>query len=324
MQSMDFVTQCAGVLFERAPALDDLVLALDGWAVAGSQPPASGEDGWLACGPGFVVELRSGGSVLVDVVDRPWPDEGGAASSASAFAAAWRSGVFGPVAAPGALARARTSSQAWAGGAQAVERHRAFVRLRTVVDLPADANASLPRDHDPVHELTAVTEMAGAILALRGATALFLPAGEALRSRDQVDEVMRRKTGVGAPPVELWVSLRALALGQIGDTRWTVVDTVGMGQLRVPDQEALFAEGQEQVEAVGSLLRNAGLHLVGGKSIPDGSTADDGQGRRWKAGGATSVLAPARPILRWLPEQSAGPNEAMLARLRALERPREP
>jgi hypothetical protein len=102
------------------------------------------------------------------------------------------------------------------------------------------------------------------------------------------------------------------------------VDTVGMGQLRLPDQEAVFAEGEEQVEAVARLLRNASLHLLAGKPLAEGASAEDGNGRRWKSSRATSALFPERPVVRWFAQESARPNEAMLARLDARERPRQP
>jgi hypothetical protein len=312
-----FFTQCACVLFDGPPKLEDVEQALDGWSIAGPQQPAPGEEGWVACGPGFVIELRSGAGVIVDVVDRPWPDDPRAASESATLGSAWRAGIFGPSSAPGALARARLQSWAWGEGAAAAERHGGFVRLRTVVNLAAEGKHELPKDHDPIHELTTLTEIAAALLKLSGATALFLPGGEALRSRAQVEEVLRRKTGIGPPPVDLWVNLRGLSLGQYEDARWMLVDVVGMRQLRLPDQEAIFAEGQEEPQAVGPLLMNACFHLVGGQPIPEGSTSDDGQGRRWRASAATGVLAPDRPVVRWLPEQSAKPSEEMLAKGRA-------
>jgi hypothetical protein len=93
------------------------------------------------------------------------------------------------------------------------------------------------------------------------------------------------------------------------------MDTVGMRQLRLLDQEAIFVEGAEEPQAVAPLLTNACLHVASGKGIPEGSTSDDGRGRRWKASPATSALLPSRPVLRWLPEESAGLSDAMRARL---------
>lgn len=310
---MQMFTQCACILFDEIPALDDLHKTLEGWPVAGQQEQAPGEDGWIACGPAVVVELRSGAAVIADVVDRPFPDDPRAVAQAPALDAAWRQGTFGPTARPGALARAREQAWTWAEGAGAADLHRGFVRLRTIVDLK---DGELPEDHDPVHELTTLTEMAGDVLRLRGATALFMPGGETLRSREQVDSMLRRKTGLGPPPIELWLNLRAAGLGADGDLRWTLVDVVGMGQLRLPDAEAAFVEGQEQAEAVAPLLRNACLHLLSGKDIPDGSTADDAHGRRWRASSAQSLLLPSRPVVRWLPEASAQLTDATLAKLR--------
>lgn len=310
-------TQCAAVLFDAPPVLEQVERALDAWPVAGPQKPAEGDDGWIASGPGFIVELRKGGGVIVDVVDRPWPDDPRATAESPALAAAWRSGLLGIASTPGALARAREQCWAWADGAAVAARHRAFVRLRKVIPLRDESGQALPKDHDPVHELSTLTEMASPLLRLPGAVALFFPGGEALRSRDQVEEVLRRKVGVGPPSVELWINLRALGLGQEGEVRWDLVDTIGMRQLRLPDQEAIFAEGREEPDAVAQLLTNACLHIAAGKGIADGSTADDGRGRRWKAAQATGLLTPERPVVRWVPEAGPTPSEVFLARGKA-------
>jgi Domain of unknown function (DUF4261) len=310
---MEMFTQCACVLFDEAPAIDEIDKALDGWAIREEQPAAPGEDGWAAWGPGRVVELRGGRSVLVDVVDRAWPDDPRAAAEVPSMRAAWSSGMFGPCSSPGALARAAVQSWSWEDAPAAARRHRAFVRVRTAVEL-TDAEPRLPADHDPVHELGTVTELAGALLRLRGATALFVPGGEALRSRAQVEAVLRRKAGLGPPPIELWANARAVPLGHDGAGDWLLVDVIGMRQLRLPDQEALFVEGEAEAEAVAALLRNVCLHLAQGKPIPEGSTSDDPRGRRWLASAASGILAPAdRPVLRWLLERGSRPSDALMS-----------
>lgn len=316
MESL-FFTQSGCVLFDAVPPLDDVERALEAWPVVAKQAPAPGDDGWIATGPGFVIELRNRAATIVDVVDRPWPDDPRAAAEVPALASAWKGGTFGPSAAPGALARAKVQSWAWEDGKAAAERHRAFVRLRTVVKLSLeDGKSELPKGHDPVHELTTLTELAGTLLRLPGATAFFLPGGEALRSREHVAEVLKRKTGLGPPALDLWCNVRAVGLGQEADARWMLVDVVGMRQLRLVDQEALFADDQEDPDAVMALLRNACVHLVAGRPLPEGSTSEDPRGRRWKASSATGLLAPSnRPVLRWLPEESASPTPDFLARL---------
>jgi len=307
-------TQCAAVLFDGAPSLEELEKALETWSVVGPQQAAPGDDGWVTSGPGLVLALARGGTVVVDVVDRPWPD--GLRSAEPGVLAAWRSGVFGPSAAPGALARAQRQAWSWDGGAAAADRHRAFVRLRTVVTLAEDG--ALPQGHDPAHELGTLGDLAGDLLRIPGASAYFLPAGEALRSREQVEAVRRRKAGLGRPPLELWTNTRAMGLGEHGGIRWVVVDVVGMAQLRLPDQEALFAEDSEDAEAVALLLHNACLHRLDGQVLGAGSTAADARGRRWKASAATGLLAPPRPVLRWLPESAPPPGDAVLAELERL------
>jgi hypothetical protein len=307
-------TQCTAVLFDRPPPLEGLEKALGNWTIAGPQRAAPGEDGWVASGPGFVLALAKGGKVVVDAVDRAWPDN--PSSADPGVLAAWRGGIFGPSASPGALARARQQSWSWVGGAAAADRHRAFVRLRTWVALTE--GGALPKGHDPAHELTTLGELAGDLLQLPGASAFFLPGGEALRSREQVEAVRRQKAGLGPPPLELWTNTRAMGLGEHGGLRWVLIDVVGMGQLRLPDQEALFAENTEDAEAVAPLLRNTCLHLLGGHGLGPGSTADDARGRRWKASSATGILAPRRPVIRWLLESAPPPGDAVLAALEKL------
>jgi hypothetical protein len=190
--------------------------------------------------------------------------------------------------------------------------------MRTAVELSKDE--ALPEDHDPAYELAAISELAADLFALEGATAFFLPGGEALRSREQVEAVRRQKAGVSGPPLDLWTNLRGAPVGEHGGQRWFVADVVGMAQLRRPDPEALFLDGSEDLEATAALLRNACLHLFAGKGIPDGSTADDSQGKRWRAVAATGILAPKRQVIRWTPDRAPQPSPEAIASLQALLR----
>jgi len=309
-------TQCAAILMDGAPSPEELTKALDSWNVVGGQKSAEGEEGWAASGEGFSLALSNGTGLIVDVVDRPWPDLPSAAEPG--VAAAWRDGMFGPTAAPGALARARQQGWSWPEGADVAKRHRAFIRMRTAVQLSEEKG--LPKEHDPAYELAALSELAADLLRLPGATAFFLPGGEALRSREQVEAVQRQKTGVSGPPLELWTNLRGTPLGEHGGRRWFVADIIGMAQLRLPDQEAVFVEGAEDAGAAGELLRNACLHVLSGKGLADGSTADDARGRRWITHQAKGILAPPRKVVRWLPEESPKPEGEALASLEKLLR----
>ena len=186
---------------------------------------------------------------------------------------------------------------------------------------PQGAPSDFRGGEDPIYELSLLTELSRSPLGMRGALGFFVPAGEALRSREQVEAAMGRKAGRGPPPVDLWSNIRAVALFQEGAERWLLVDVVGMGQLGLPDHEAIFADGKEQPEAVQGLLRNACMHVLSGRPIPPGSTSDDGAGRRWTASFASGVVAPRRDVVRWLPEQSPRPSEETLQKLTATVAP---
>lgn len=305
-------TQCACVLFERAPGREELERALQGWPVEGYREPAEGDEGWALCGPACVVELRRGGFAIADLVDRPWPDDPSQAHT-PALGAAWTAGAFGPRAEPGALARAADQASRWPEGSRVAERHGGFVRLRTGSTRTEEGRSE---GGDPQYDLMMLTELAQSVLRLPGALALFVPAGEALRSKADVEAALARKVGMGPPPFELWSNLRAVSLTEEAGVHWVLLDVVGLGQLGLPDHEAIFAEGKEQPAAVESLLRGACLQLLEGKKVP--SLAPDGSGRRWCAAQARSIVAPPRTVLRWLPEESAQPAGATLARLEAM------
>ncbi|HEY6910374.1 MAG TPA: DUF4261 domain-containing protein [Myxococcales bacterium] len=306
MESLSF-TQCACVLFEQAPKMEEVVRALAEWPVSGYRKQGAGEYDWALCGPGVVLDLRGEGFAVVDVVDRPWPDDVQTALDTPALASAWRAGAFGPYSSPGTLARAL--DQAGEDGS-ALSRHGGFIRIRSAF---AGKGPPPKRRGGPTYDLMTLTEVATPLMRLEGALAFFVPAGEALRDRKQLEEVAKRKVG-GPAPVDLWTSVRAIALPPEGGKTWLLLDVVGMNQLGLPDQEAIFAEGEEQPEAVEAMLRNACVHLLSAPIAP-GSTSDDAKGRRWRAREAVGIVAPPRPVLRWLPEESAHLPEATLARL---------
>jgi len=320
VESFSF-SQCVCVLFERVPALADVERALERWAIAGKTKESEGEDGWAVSGPGLVVALPDGSHALVDLVGRAWPDDSAAAASPK-LVGAFRAGMFGPGTTAGALKRATEQSWAWGEGAAIAPRHGAFLRLRTGYGRPQGAPADYHGGQDPVYELALLTEISRSLVVMKGALAFFAPAGEALRSREQVEAAMGRKAGRSGPPVEMWSNVRALALVQEEGERWLLLDLIGMGQLGLPDQEAIFAEGKEQPDAVHALLRNASMHVLAGRPIPPGSTSDDGAGRRWTASIASGVVAPRRDVVRWLPEGSPRPSGELLEKLTANLQPR--
>jgi hypothetical protein len=223
--------------------------------------------------------------------------------------------MFGPGTTAGALKRAAEQSWGWPGGAEAARSHAGFVRLRMGYGRPQGAPADYQGSQDPVYELALLTEISRSLVGMKGALGFFVPAGEALRSREQIEAAMARKAGRGPPPVDMWSNIRAVALLAEEGERWLLVDMVGMGQLGLPDHEAIFADGKEEPGAVQGLLRNACMHVLSGRPVPPGSTSDDGAGRRWTASFAHGIVAPRREVVRWLPSQSPRPSEGLLQKL---------
>ena len=62
-----------------------------------------------------------------------------------------------------------------------------------MIELPEGAKREPPASYDPIHDLTTLTELAGALLKMRAASAVFFPGGEALRSPAHVKQVLEQK-----------------------------------------------------------------------------------------------------------------------------------
>jgi len=313
-------TQCVAVLFSVNPDLDEVTKSLERWPFGGWAKEVEGKDGWALSGAGWVFDLPEGGFATVDVVNHPWPDDPAVAAASPGIGAAYTRGAFGPAATPGALARASDQSWLWPEGATVASEHQAFVRIRFGFAVPKEESAEAAKrpKRDPLYELGLLTEIAQPLLRKTGALAFFDPAGEALRSKEQIDAALKRKVGSGPPPIELWTNVRSIALLRESDATWLGLDIVGLWQLGLPDVEAIFAEGKEDPEAVERLLRNVALHLTAGRPVAPGSTSDDGSGRRWEASHGFAVVAPRRPVVRWLPSGSPRPSEAIMEKLAVL------
>jgi len=197
--------------------------------------------------------------------------------------------------------------------------HQAFVRFRTglVAPEPDSPEAAKPPKRDRAFELSLLTEIAQPFLQKKEAVAFFAPAGEALRSREQIDAALQRKVGAGQVPFDLWTNVRAVTLSRTPEATWQCLDIVGMAQFGLPDVEAIFADGREDPDGVEQLLRNACFHLLSGRAIAPGSTSDDAKGRRWEASHAFALVGPRRPVVRWLPYGRSRASQGLIAKLAA-------
>lgn len=298
--------QSAAVLFERAPSLEEVRASLEG--IEARRREASGAPGsWIGGSASLVVPMRPevNGSVLVDVMDAPWPDDMGGEDedpARSELFMAWATGWFGPLVFPGALERAVRGASVRGEVAALVERHRAAVRVRASYSIGAGGDDPVtPEDRDLAAELGLVTRLSKSVLGLPGALCYFNPNGETLHDAAGLARELERCEGEAILPVTVWSAVR-LFHPELSE-RWCLMDTVGMEQLEVVDHEACVPpEGYELTDVAG-FLRSSTLYVAEhGPVIASGEALDGPGGVPWQAVAFEESLAPRpRPVLRWRP-----------------------
>lgn len=273
----------------------------------------AGPGNWLS-GPSLTVEFNPviNGYIVVDLIDRPWPDHMGDPKEEPELMGAWSMGYFGPYAYPNGLNRAVNQAWHWAGAAAAVSRHTAFIRIKTSYVLGADVDAPvMPTPYSSVDEIEFVTEMGRALLALPAALALFNPSGELLMSADELDIRQEYNRENGLPALDAWTNVRMFNF----NAEWLIMDTVGNWQIDSPDHEAVFPKGQFDENEVANFLRNSSLYVLrNGEVIKDGDTMDGPGGVIWQGQRFENGLSdPPREVLRWAPRGVQNiPPELML------------
>lgn len=237
-----YCTAGVAVLFDSTPSIEAIAAALDGFELARVEPTRASEPRWAGGMPFVLVAFRPevNGYVIVEIADRPWPDDMGQPDPEHVeLFAAWSMGFFGPFVFPGNLARAIQMAMLCRPAAAAAGRHRAFVRIRASYILGAsEVVPVIPPAYDPLAELGFVTRIARALLEVPNALAYFNPNGEILSDAATIDELHALADQQRQVPLELWSNVRMMR----GDdrARYLVMDTIGMPQLGVQDNEACF------------------------------------------------------------------------------------
>ena len=126
------------LLLKSAPTLEEVQAVLGDFKI--NKVRAEGNDTWEHCGPALFLEYRQEyfGQYVIDVVDRPWPDELDYDKPDTKLHNAWRQGCFGSSTCPGSLERAAEQSWVWPEGRQEIEQAKAFLRIRTTFVLDRD------------------------------------------------------------------------------------------------------------------------------------------------------------------------------------------
>jgi hypothetical protein len=307
-------TASACVLFERPVPLEQLETALTEFEIVHRSEEFID---WVFGGPSLTIAFRPeiNGFVAVDTVDQPWPDHMGAAQAEPTLFGAWAMGHFGPFTFPNGLARAAQHSWNWPEGQTIPERHTAFVRIQASYVFGALSGDSpiFPEGYDALSELEFVTKVALAVLRLPGALCYFNPNGEALRSVSSVEEALAFARERNVPPLDVYSNVRLFNV----DDGWLVMDTVGNGQLGLPDLPDLEACLQKNPKydlgRIDVFLRNTTLYVLRqGEVFRDGDTID-GPGRtRWRAWNRRcGLIDPPRRTIRFFPQDGTQPPDAL-------------
>ncbi len=238
---------------------------------------------------------RFGPGVQAEVLDEPWPDPEDVSLEPDVALA---DGRFGPLTFPGCLRRAGSHAYSWPDAAAVAARHQAVVRLGA-------------ESTQPVRALDLLTRAALALSEIPGALAYFCPAGEVLLPADQIRDSLAFHGEQGLVPLDLWANVRVTRPADL-DT-WRVLDTVGMRQLGVDDQEACFPyepyASAFSTKDVANFLRNTTAHVLEhGPVLTAGELLGGPGGVEWRAWSARALVSPARRTLRWFPESHRVPD----------------
>lgn len=306
-------THSAYILTIRPPSIDELERQLKKNFDIDGRTEAESEANW-AMGNGALMVRMDGvetGRILIDVLDQKWPDDMGSELGKGSLFQAWSSGVFGPLVYPGAMTRAARQAWVWKQASGAARAHIGFVRLRAMHVAPEGDQT--PEAPNPRDELVAITAVARRLLMVNGSLCYFNPSAEALRPPPQVFGAMDQHKSEGLLPIDLWTNVRVVGLE--GEGEWTMMDTVGMSQLGLPDLEACFPRTRFEMEVVDVFLRSITDYLAeSGDVIEEGHTIDGPGEVDWTVSRLDQgMAAPPRPVIRLVPSDAGDPPAALVA-----------
>ena len=263
-----------------------------------------------------------GGHLLVTPSTEKWPDQMGDPDTSPDVFVAWSLGQYGPLAFPGCLERAAEQSWGWEDGEDVPQQHTAHIRLLISYVLGADESEAedddsedvvlIPDDYDPIEELRFLTKAVSALLDLPQAICYFNPGGEVLRDQNGLRQGLNYAWNYELPPLDMWTNVRLFRV----DESWALMDTVGMGQLDMPDMEAVYDTDRYEPAEVERFLRNASLYLMSTEEeFEDGDVADGPGDLSWNAIACEESLSdPPRETIRWFPDDGSEPPEALMRR----------
>ncbi len=300
-----YFTQSAMILFDRTPSIDEIAISVR--HLEPRQRELGDSTVWMNASTDLLVAFRPEvhGELAIDVVGETWPDAMGDPQNEADVFGAWSTGAFGPLVYPGNLERAAQQCVSIEDAPKLVDRHRAFVRLRTTYVIGGGDKAKvIPEDHDPLQESLVLLSAARPMLELKGALVYFDPNGEVLATREEMDSALEHAESAKVPPLDLLTQVRFFRV----DQNWSIMDTVGMDRFFLPDLELLFTQELDPNQAA-NFLRSISLYLLQhGPVIKNGNTVDGPQGKLNASMHEEPLAEPPRPVIRLIPQGAELPE----------------
>lgn len=294
-------TQGIMVLLRQSITIQEVAECLNDFSPSEPLPAA---DDWTFLGPSILMNMDEDGigNVVVDIVERPWPDALGHPETEPEVFAGWGLGSFGPHTFPGSLQRAKEQSWVWEEGRSMGEEAVAFLRVRSsyVLGVDDDDAPIIPEGYEAFDELALVTEVAAALTELPQAICYFNPNGEVLRDSKTLNESFELAEENDFPPLDLWSNVRLFKL----ENNWATMDTIGNEQLDLLDVEACFDTEAYDFAEVESFLRMVTCYLEEQEEpIENGDTMEGPGEKVWKVFYCPEALvSPPRQVLRVMPQ----------------------
>lgn len=309
-------TQGMCVLLREPITSDQLSECLKEFALVGRHESIDDDDAPETLVMSYRPEVS--GHLLITPSTGLWPDDMGDPDESPERFVAWSLGQFGPLAFPGCLKRASEQSWGWEDGTDAIGQHGAHIRflisyvLGTEDDDDDEEVPLIPDDYDPMDEMKFLTKAVTAVLELPQAICYFNPGGEVLRDESGLRQGLNYAWNHDLPPLDMWTNVRLFRATET----WSLMDTVGNGQLDFPDLEAVYDSDRYEPSDVERFLRNASLYLLNkDEHIEEGDTADGPGEVTWTAMECEDALSdPPRSTIRWIPDDGSDPPDELLVR----------
>lgn len=309
-------TQGMCVLLREPITSDQLSECLKEFALVGRHESIDDDDAPETLVMSYRPEVS--GHLLITPSTGLWPDDMGDPDESPERFVAWSLGQFGPLAFPGCLKRASEQSWGWEEGTDAIGQHGAHIRFLISYVLGAEDDDDdeevplIPDDYDPMDEMKFLTKAVTAVLELPQAICYFNPGGEVLRDESGLRQGLNYAWNHDLPPLDMWTNVRLFRATET----WSLMDTVGNGQLDFPDLEAVYDSDRYEPSDVERFLRNASLYLLNkDEHIEEGDTADGPGEVTWTAMECEDALSdPPRSTIRWIPDDGSDPPDELLVR----------